>query len=289
LDTFITLPRMLLKNSIKLLRIPFSFFLMPVFLFALSQAQAVNWGNAALVFVVLHLFIYPASNAYNSYMDQDEGPIGGLRNPPKATREVFYAALIFDITGLLISLFVSLPFTGCVLLYILASRAYSYKGIRLKKYPLAGYFTVVFFQGAFTYYMCYEAISSTSTDWTNALISSLLIGGVYPLTQVYQHEEDARNGDQSISLLLGYRGTFILTAVMFGIASGLFFMQLPLRSFLLLDLFLLPVIVYFLYWAMKVWKDTSAANFDHTMRMNLLASACMNTCFTVLTILSQVS
>jgi hypothetical protein len=59
-----------------------------------------------------------------------------------------------------------------------------------------------------------------------------------------------------ISLLLGYRGTFILTAVMFGVASGLFFMQLPsAASFLLLDLFLLPVIVYFLYWAMKVWKD----------------------------------
>lgn len=277
-----------LKNTIQLLRIPFSFFLMPVFLFALSQAQEVNWTNAAIVFVVLHLFIYPASNAYNSYMDQDEGPIGGLKNPPKATRTVFYAALLFDIVGLLLALVVSLTFAVCILLYVLASRAYSSKGIRLKKYPVTGYLTVVFFQGAFTCYMCSEAIDPGSFNWANALISSLLIGGVYPLTQVYQHEEDARNGDITISLLLGYRGTFKLTAAMFGIASVLFFTQLEFQSFVLLALFLFPVITYFLYWAMKVWKNTSAANFEYTMRMNLLASACMNACFIVLTVLSQV-
>jgi 1,4-dihydroxy-2-naphthoate octaprenyltransferase len=75
---------MLLKNSIKLLRIPFSFFLMPVFLFALSQAQADKLGTQPIVFVVLHLFIYPASNAYNSYMDQDEGPIRGIAKPAQS-------------------------------------------------------------------------------------------------------------------------------------------------------------------------------------------------------------
>lgn len=280
---------MQLRDSVKLLRLPFSFFLMPVFLFALSQAEEVRWGKAIWVFVVMHVFVYPASNAYNSYMDQDEGPIGGLKHPPKATREVFYIALLFDLIGLLLSLCVSFPFAVSVLFYILASRAYSYKGIRLKKYPLAGYVTVVFFQGAFTYYMCSEAISAAPVSWLNAVISSLLIGGVYPLTQVYQHEEDARNGDRSISLLLGYKGTFILTAVMFGVASALFFAQLPPIAFLILMLFLFPVIIYFLYWAKKVWKDTAAANFEHTMRMNLLASACMNACFIVLTLLPYFS
>jgi 1,4-dihydroxy-2-naphthoate octaprenyltransferase len=278
---------MVLKDSIKLLRIPFSFFLMPVFLFALSQAQEIRWDHAVIVFIVLHLLIYPASNAYNSYMDQDEGPIGGLKNPPKATRQVFYLALLFDVLGLLAALLVSIKFAVCVLLYILASRAYSYKGIRLKKYPLTGYFTVVFFQGAFTYYMVFQAIGHHSPDWVDALISSLLIGGVYPLTQVYQHEEDARNGDRTISLLLGYRGTFILTAVMFGVASGLFFVQLSATAFIVLQLFLLPVILYFLFWAIKVWKNVEAANFEYTMRMNLIASLCMNACFILLIVLDQ--
>jgi 1,4-dihydroxy-2-naphthoate octaprenyltransferase len=63
-------------NNLKLLRLPFSFFLMPVFLFALSEQQPNNAMQAFLLFVVLHLLIYPSSNAYNSYMDQDEGSIG---------------------------------------------------------------------------------------------------------------------------------------------------------------------------------------------------------------------
>jgi 1,4-dihydroxy-2-naphthoate octaprenyltransferase len=276
---------MLLKSSLRLLRIPFSFFLLPVFLFSLSNAYPVQWDKAILVCVILHLLVYPASNAYNSYMDQDEGPIGGLKHPPKATRQVFYLALLLDCMAVLLSLWVSVMFALGIGLYILASRAYSYKGIRLKKMPYAGYLTVVFFQGAFTYYISYTAMTETPVHYIDALISSLLIAGVYPLTQVYQHDEDARNGDRTISMVLGYRGTFILTAVMFTLAAGLFFIRLPLRSFLVFQVFLLPVVGYFMYWASKVWKDTSAASFEHTMRMNLLASFCMNTCFIVLTVI----
>ncbi len=131
-------------NTVKLLRIPFSYFLMPVFFFALSQVHEINWVNAVICFVALHLFIYPASNGYNSYMDQDETSIGGLENPPKPTKKLFYASILFDTIGLLLALIISFQFFVCVAAYILASRAYSYKGIRLKKLPIAGFLTVVF-------------------------------------------------------------------------------------------------------------------------------------------------
>ncbi|MGZ4038698.1 MAG: UbiA family prenyltransferase, partial [Bacteroidia bacterium] len=94
------------------------------------------------MFIVLHLLIFPSSNAYNSYMDQDEGPIGGLKNPPKATRQLYHAANILDALALLIAGFINLPFLAGTLIYILSSRAYSYKGIRLKKYPIAGFLIV---------------------------------------------------------------------------------------------------------------------------------------------------
>ena len=69
---------MLKADTIKLLRLPFSFFLFPIYLFALSQVPAIDWLKAALIFFIIHFLIYPASNAYNSYMDRDTGPIGGL-------------------------------------------------------------------------------------------------------------------------------------------------------------------------------------------------------------------
>src|SRR5437899_3451969 len=126
---------MLYKDTIKLLRIPFSFYLMPVFLFALSQSKPIYVVNAIIAFFILHLFVYPASNGYNSYMDQDEGPIGGLKSPPKASKNLLYSSLAFDLIALILSLIIGRMFFACILFYILASRAYSYKVVRLKKYP----------------------------------------------------------------------------------------------------------------------------------------------------------
>ena len=45
---------------------------MPVYWFALSFVESINWGNAIGIFVILHLLIYPASNGYNSYMDNSQ-------------------------------------------------------------------------------------------------------------------------------------------------------------------------------------------------------------------------
>jgi len=68
-------------STIKLLRIPFSFFLSPIYFFALAQVPQINWFNAVLIFLIIHFLIYPASNGYNSYMDRDTESIGGLEKP----------------------------------------------------------------------------------------------------------------------------------------------------------------------------------------------------------------
>jgi 1,4-dihydroxy-2-naphthoate octaprenyltransferase len=283
------------RDTLKLMRIPFSYFLMPVFLFALSQSRSVDYVHAALCFIALHLFIYPASNGYNSYMDQDEGPIGGLKNPPRPTKKLFYLALAFDAAGLLLSLFVSLAFFVSAAAYLLSSRAYSYKGIRLKKMPLAGFLTVVCFQGGFTYWMVLCAISRIPVEASTALLAamvscSFIIAGVYPLTQIYQHEADLSNGDVTISSRLGYKGTFLFSALMFACAGILmafyFYLQKLNLHFLIFQLFLIPVFVYFSRWYLKVARDVTEASFENTMRMNLIASTSMNLYFITLFILN---
>jgi hypothetical protein len=93
---------MLDKNTIKLLRIPFSILLMPVFMLAWSQVEMpYSWLDVFIPFVILHLLIYPASNGYNSYVDRDEGSIGGLEKPPMPTENLFYVTLMLDIIALL--------------------------------------------------------------------------------------------------------------------------------------------------------------------------------------------
>jgi len=264
---------------------------MPVYLFALSRVVYTNWWRALLIFGILHLLVYPASNGYNSYMDRDETSIGGIKKPMAPTRELFIVTVVMDIAAVLLSFLVSVYFVMGILLYILASRAYSFRGIRLKKYPFVGYLTVVIFQGAVTFWLVYHGSHEPVTidiPASGMLASSLLIGGFYPLTQVYQHEADAKDGVTTISSRLGYRGTFVFTAVVYGVAFAVlayhFLSSLDADKFLVLATCMLPILVYFFIWARKVWKDVSAASFSNTMRMNLLASVCTNTGFIILVI-----
>lgn len=279
------------KSTIQLLRFHFSFFLLPVYLFALSQVVYTNWWRAFLIFFILHILVYPASNGYNSYMDRDETSIGGLKNPLQPTLELYFVTIAMDIVAVVLGFFISIYFAVGILFYILASRAYSYRGIRLKKYPIVGYLTVVIFQGAVTFWLVYSGSHEPITlhvPITGMLASSLLIGGFYPLTQVYQHEADAKDGVKSISSRLGYRGTFLFTASVYCIAFMVlafhFFEQLEWNKFFVLATCMLPILVYFFVWASKVWKNTASANFSNTMRMNILASVCTNIGFLILLI-----
>jgi 1,4-dihydroxy-2-naphthoate octaprenyltransferase len=273
-------------STIQLLRFHFSIFLMPLYWFSLSQVEAIDTRGALLVFFILHLLVYPASNGYNSYMDRDTDSIGGIKHPLLPTRQLYYATIFLDVMALLLSLFISRYFFMGVLAFIVASRAYSYRGIRLKKYPVIGYLTVIIFQGALIYFIVRHGCSQSKTlypSWSAMLGSSFLIGAFYPLTQIYQHQQDAADGVKSISAWLGYRGTFIFSAVVFILAmmalAWYFGNNLELDHFFMIQIFMLPALVYFFWWMIKVFKNTEAANFKNTMTMNLVGSLCTNAAF----------
>ena len=268
---------------------------MPVYWFAVSQVTSVKWADAILVFIILHLLVYPASNGYNSFMDHDTSPVGGLKNPMQPTKQLFFVTVMMDIIAVGIGFIISPIFATGIFFYILASRAYSYRKIRLKKYPVIGYLTVIIFQGAITFFLVYHGSSGNHTLKIPVLpmiASALLIGGFYPLTQIYQHEEDRQDGVISISYLLGFKSTFIFTGIVYAFAfitlAGYLYLQSKFIDFVILQFFMLPVIVYFFNWFAKVGKDNKEANFKNTMRMNLLASSCSNLGFITLLILKMI-
>jgi 1,4-dihydroxy-2-naphthoate polyprenyltransferase len=272
---------MIQRSTIQLLRFHFSFFLMPVYWFALSQVVRPNLGRALLIFIILHILIYPSSNGFNSYMDRDEGSIGGLKSPLQPTRQLFYFSLVMDGIALTLGFFVSIYFVGAAFIYILASRAYSARTVRLKKYPIIGFLTVVVCQGALVFFMVYHGshpLLSLHVPTLGMISASLLIGGFYPLTQIYQHEADAREGVRTISALLGLRGTFIFCGILYGIAfmtlTYFLLSSVEIKEFRVFTTAMLPVLVYFIVWATQVWKNPAKADFRHTMRMTTLASLC---------------
>lgn len=281
------------RSALVHMRFLFSFFLMPVYLFALSQVPQVSISNAILTFIIWHGLVYPASNGYNSYFDKDEGSIALVETPPPVDKSLYTFSLVLDMLAILLAMLVGIDLLIAVLLFGIFSKLYSHPASRLKKYPFVSFLIVFIFQGACIYWSSYAAISGLSilNGWTlnfiiAGLICSCLIGATYPLTQIYQHEEDSRRGDKTLSQILGVRGSFVFAAILFSLATCLLFiywnnLQMLINFWLFLA-FAFPVVAVFSNWFNATWKNEQEANFKNMSRMTLVSGSSMLFYFTLL-------
>jgi 4-hydroxybenzoate polyprenyltransferase len=283
---------MTLPSFIVLLRIPFSYYLLPVFLFAFALSGEPDLYRCLDLFIILHLFVYPASNGFNSYMDKDEDSIGGLKNPPKPNIWLLLVSMLMNVVGIYYSYCLDPILAILIAIYVIISIAYSMHGIRLKKYAIISFISVSFFQGFWIYAIVFlfgqkvdylQAMGQTNF-LVPAIISSLMVAGAYPMTQIYQHKADEKSGDKTLSRLLGLKGTFKFCGainLIIGLWLGHFFITSNqshyFYSFLL---FVFPSIAFFIWWALKVWGDTTQANFSNTMLLNTISATCMILFFT---------
>jgi 1,4-dihydroxy-2-naphthoate octaprenyltransferase len=273
------------------LRIPFSYFLLPVFLFSLAVSPNITVGPLLWTFIIVHFFLYPASNGFNSYFDKDEKSIGGLKHPPPVDKGLYYLSLFFDLVAIILGvILVTVPFAVMLFIYGLVSKAYSHPAIRLKKFPVTGWIVAGLFQGLFTFMMCYMGINKYSFE--NVLSPSVLVPGAlstvmlwanYPMTQIYQHEEDAKRGDMTFSRMLGVRGTFYFVAATFSVVMAGFVLYLYFffaeQYAWIFSAMLFPVAAYFLFWFFRVYKDQNKADYGHTMWLNFISATCLNAFF----------
>jgi len=270
------------------LRIPFSYFLLPVFLFGLVISPNVSEKPLLWTFIIVHLLLYPASNGYNSYFDKDEQSIGGLKNPPPVNKGLYFLALLFDVAAILLGYFmINFTFAAMLFIYGLVSKAYSHPSIRLKKYPIIGWLSAGFFQGFFTLVMCYIGINKFALEniWKDSVLipgvlCSLMLWANYPMTQIYQHEEDGKRGDETLSRILGIRGTFYFVAGVFGLVSvgfALYFNAFfSLKYAIIFLAALTPVMFYFFYWFLLALRNESRVDYSHTMWLNFISATSLN-------------
>jgi 4-hydroxybenzoate polyprenyltransferase len=271
------------RSTLLHLRFPFSLFLMPVYIFALSQVPIIHMYNAVAAFIAWHLFVYPASNGYNSYFDKDEDSIALLKHPPKVDKSLYNTSLLIEAAGVILAFTVSFTFALAVVIYGILSKLYSHPSVRLKKYPFISFFVVFLFQGAFVYWASYAAITGSDINsmWDQnfalaGLICSCLIGASYPLTQVYQHEEDSKRGDKTLSIVLGLKGSFVFSGILFfigGILLLIYWSNMDaILNFYVFLVFCIPVLLVFAIWLIRVFKDANQANFQNMSIMVFTSS-----------------
>ena len=277
------------------LRLPFSVYLLPVCLFAMTLLPGVSsWWSVIWILLIIHVLVYPAANTFNSYYDKDEGSVNGLENPPPVDRTLFWVSMGLEGLALLAGACINIPFVVFILAYGAFMKAYSHPAIRIKKRPVASWLLISTFQGGFVCLMTYATLHDMSLWellatpgqiqlWLAVLISFLNILALYPVSQVYQHAEDAGRGDLTISRLMGVRGTFV-NAWLCLLAAGvcfLVFYQGTWPFWLMLSL-LVPGVVYLASLTVRVWQNPAAAHYQAAMWMTRLTGWGMNIFFVII-------
>ncbi len=111
------------------------------------------------------------------------------------------------------------------------------------------------------------------------------------MTQIYQHEQDLKDGVQTISYKLGINGTFVFSGIMYALAELALFIYFnnrrQLEHFTILQISFVPVLAYFIYWWRKVTVNRANANFRYSFRMNIVAASSTNAAFILLYILNH--
>ena len=162
--------------------------------------------------------------ALNSAFDRDEGDIAYLRNPPPPPRRLAAFALILMASGQVAALALPPAYQAAYAVCFMLSVLYSVPPIRLKAVAGADWLINMVGFGILTPFAGWAATGRPleTTDAIVLLAFCPLFAALYPLTQLYQLEEDARRGDRTLALILGVRRSLNAALVAATAAFALF-------------------------------------------------------------------
>lgn len=162
--------------------------------------------------------------ALNSAFDRDEGDIAYLRRPPPPPRGLAVGALLLMLAGQAAAVVLpsayQIAYATCVVLSVL----YSVPPMRLKAVAGADWIINMIGFGTLTPYAGWAATGLPLEPARGlALIAFCpLFAALYPLTQIYQLEEDIRRGDRTLATALGVGGSLDAAAAALAVAFALF-------------------------------------------------------------------
>jgi 4-hydroxybenzoate polyprenyltransferase len=145
--------------------------------------------------------------AINSVFDKDEGDIGYLVAPPPIPKHLLAFSLALLGGGQLLAFTLPPAFRLVYAICFAMSLAYSVPPFRFKAVAGVDWLINMWGFGTFTPFAAWAA-TGRPLDPGHALILlgfCPLFAGLYPLTQLYQLDEDRRRGDRTLALILGTR------------------------------------------------------------------------------------
>jgi 4-hydroxybenzoate polyprenyltransferase len=189
-----------------------------------------NTHSFLLQFANVHLLLFGGATAYNSFWDKDEGPIGGLQNPPEMQSWMWSGSLILQGVGLVIAITQGVLYSGIYLLSMLCFWLYSTPLARWKSHPHKSLWAIGLSTGFNAVLMGYLAAGNEQiaiSVWVAALGVTLMLLSLYPISQIYQIEEDRSRGDHTFAVQYGKKGvsqffilSFLSGLILVGLAIG---------------------------------------------------------------------
>jgi 4-hydroxybenzoate polyprenyltransferase len=179
-------------------------------------------GNALLALVIWVVFLNGGTLAINSVFDRDEGDIGYLNAPPPLPRYLLHFSMALLVAGQLLALRLPLGFQIAYAICFILSVLYSVPPFRFKAVAGVDWVINMWGFGTLTPYAAWAA-TGRPLDLGHALVLLAfcpLFAGLYPLTQLYQFDEDRRRGDRTLALILGMRASLIVAVVCTLLAFG---------------------------------------------------------------------
>lgn len=189
-----------------------------------GAGRGVALGQGAVAIVLWVVFLNGGTLAINSAFDRDEGDIGYLRRPPPVPRYLFALGLGLMLAGQGLAFLLPIEFVWAYAACFLLSVLYSVPPFRMKAVAGADWIINMWGFGTLTPYAGWAAtgVPLTSSGLVALLAFCPLFAAMYPLTQLYQFDEDARRGDRTLALKLGKRWSLDVAILGTLIAFGLF-------------------------------------------------------------------
>lgn len=265
-----------MKNLLLHLRINMSLVLAPIFLWGFMLSGNNFDINLVIGFISFHIFLYGGSNAYNSYYDKDEGPIGGLKNPPKVNDQLLYFSLSCKFIGLLLALFNNYKFFFIYLIFFILSVLYSYKSTRWKSNPYLSIMVIGLGQGGLAFvagWFCTNQQINNFPLFIFGMLTTVFMSlGVYPLTQLYQIDEDRKRNDITFAVRWGIKKSFIfsISCIFLSVISMLsvIYLRRTYIDFIIILIFYIVFIAQLYIWSVRYDEKSIMQNYDKLMKLN---------------------
>lgn len=265
------------------LRLHFQLLLAPVFLWGAVLAGGGLNLRLVLAFVVVHVFLYGGITAFNSAYDRDEGPVGGLERPPPVSAALLPFAVAVKLAGWALALPLGATFFALYGLVALLSVGYSHPRVRFKARPLAALATVAIGQGVLPFLAAWSAVrgeagsAASAVGALGAMAATGLVLGFYPLSQLFQIDEDRARGDRTIPVAWGPAGAFYLSLACFTI-GGIALLAVVAERWgwaeaAVFGAFLMALTAAVAWWGRVFEPRAVLANYRRVMRLNTVAAA----------------